>query len=332
MGHRPRGLQRRRRRLGLLQPRPGALAGLSLGRGRPRRVLRRSPAPLLRHLPVWNGADPILKERVFGLTNREGNHGEDVKEYYFYLDSTPTHSYLRYRYNYPQAAYPYDDLVATNARRGRHDLEYELLDTGVFDGDRYFDVDVEYAKAAPGRHLHPDHASRIAARRRRRSSCCRPSGSATPGRGAAMCSTEPCAAARRGDATIVADASRRWALARSSAEDPDRAALHRERDEPRTAGRGPQPVAVCQGRLPRLPRPRPPRRRQPGADRAPRPPRGYRLDVRARDGAFVRLRLADARPPVDARHAADVDAIIERRRSEADEFYASVIRPASLDG
>ena len=100
-------------------------------------------------LALWNGKDPILKERLFGLTNSEGNHGEDVKEYYFYLDSTPTHSYMKYLYKYPQAAYPYDNLVATNRRRSRQDFEYELLDTGVFDGDRYFDVFVEYAKAAP---------------------------------------------------------------------------------------------------------------------------------------------------------------------------------------
>ncbi len=98
---------------------------------------------------LWNGRDPILKERLFGLTNSEGNHGEDVKEYYFYLDSTPTHSYLKYLYKYPQAAYPYTDLVDTNRQRSRHEFEYELLDTGVFDGDRYFDVFVEYAKEAP---------------------------------------------------------------------------------------------------------------------------------------------------------------------------------------
>ena len=100
-------------------------------------------------LALWNGKDPILKERMFGLTNSEGNHGEDVKEYYFYVDSTPTHSYMKYLYKYPQAAYPYSDLVETNKQRGRDALEYELLDTGVFDGDRYFDVFVEYAKAAP---------------------------------------------------------------------------------------------------------------------------------------------------------------------------------------
>src|SRR5262249_25969046 len=83
------------------------------------------------------------------LTNSEGNHGEDVKEYYFYLDSTPTHSYMKYLYKYPQGAYPYADLVDTNKRRDRDDFEYELLDTGVFDDDRYFDVFVEYAKASP---------------------------------------------------------------------------------------------------------------------------------------------------------------------------------------
>jgi Glycosyl hydrolase family 63 C-terminal domain len=99
-------------------------------------------------LALWNGADPILKERLFGLTNSEGNHGEDVKEYYFYLDSTPTHSYMKYLYKYPQRAYPYDDLVGTNKKRTRNDLEYELLDTGAFDDDRYFDIFVEYAKAA----------------------------------------------------------------------------------------------------------------------------------------------------------------------------------------
>ena len=100
-------------------------------------------------LALWNGKDPILKERLFGLTNSEGNHGEDVKEYYFYLDSTPTHSYMKYLYKYPQAAYPYADLVETNRRRSRNEIEYELLDTGVFNDDRYFDVFVEYAKASP---------------------------------------------------------------------------------------------------------------------------------------------------------------------------------------
>jgi hypothetical protein len=98
---------------------------------------------------LWNGRDPILKERLFGLTNSEGNHGEDVKEYYFYLDSTPTHSYMKYLYKYPQQEFPYLDLIETNRHRSRDDFEYELLDTGIFDEDRYFDVFVEYAKADP---------------------------------------------------------------------------------------------------------------------------------------------------------------------------------------
>jgi hypothetical protein len=100
-------------------------------------------------IALWNGRDPILKERLFGLTNREGNHGEDVKEYYFYLDSTPTHSYMKYLYKYPQQEFPYRNLVETNQRRSREEFEYELLDTGIFDADRYFDVFVEYAKADP---------------------------------------------------------------------------------------------------------------------------------------------------------------------------------------
>lgn len=100
-------------------------------------------------LALWNGRDPILKERLFGLTNSESNHGEDVKEYYFYLDSTPTHSYMKYLYKYPQAAFPYANLVDTSRGRSRQEFEYELLDTGVFDEDRYFDVFVEYAKEGP---------------------------------------------------------------------------------------------------------------------------------------------------------------------------------------
>jgi hypothetical protein len=98
-------------------------------------------------LALWNGKDPIIKERLFGLTNSEGNHGEDVKEYYYYLDSTPTHSYMRYLYKYPINAYPYEDLVATNRSRSRDEPEYELIDTGIFDANEYCDIEVEYAKA-----------------------------------------------------------------------------------------------------------------------------------------------------------------------------------------
>src|SRR4051812_7111884 len=100
-------------------------------------------------LGLWNGRDGILKERLFGLTGPEGNHGEDVKELYYYLDSTPTHSYMKFLYKYPQAAFPYADLQRESAHRGTDEPEYEILDTGVFDGGRYFDVFVEYAKAGP---------------------------------------------------------------------------------------------------------------------------------------------------------------------------------------
>ncbi len=100
-------------------------------------------------LGLWNGQDPILKERLFGLTNEQGNHGEDVKELYYFQDGTPTHSYMRMLYKYPQAAYPYEHLVEENHRRGQADREYELVDTGIFAENRYFDVVVEYAKASP---------------------------------------------------------------------------------------------------------------------------------------------------------------------------------------
>src|SRR5262245_33209268 len=98
-------------------------------------------------LALWNGRDPILKERLFGLTGPQGNHGEDVKELYYYLDSSPTHSYMRMLYKYPQVEFPYARLIEENARRGKSDGEFELIDSGAFEGDRYFDVFVEYAKA-----------------------------------------------------------------------------------------------------------------------------------------------------------------------------------------
>src|SRR5215813_12363756 len=113
-------------------------------------VWRASPTTSSGSVLLWRcgmGKDPILKERLFGLTNSEGNHGEDVKECYFYLDSTPTHSYMKYLYKYPQAEFPYRQLVEENRRRGKLDAEYELFDTGIFDDNRYFDVFVEYAKA-----------------------------------------------------------------------------------------------------------------------------------------------------------------------------------------
>src|SRR6202011_4559829 len=100
-------------------------------------------------LALWNGRDPILKERAFGLTGAQGNHGEDVKEYWWYLDAVPSHAWNRWRYHYPQRAYPYEDLIGVNAARGRLEPEYELLDTGAFDSGRYWIAEVHYAKASP---------------------------------------------------------------------------------------------------------------------------------------------------------------------------------------
>ena len=95
---------------------------------------------------LWNGKDPILKERLFGLSNHEGNHGEDVKELYYYLDNIPTHYYMKYLYKYPQAEFPYDDLINKNKSSNKHEPEYEILDTGIFNDNKYFDVFIEYAK------------------------------------------------------------------------------------------------------------------------------------------------------------------------------------------
>jgi hypothetical protein len=141
---------------------------------------------------LWNGKDPILKERLFGLINREGNHGEDVKEIYYYLDATPTCSYARMLYKYPQGAFPYERLVHENARRGKHDPEFELIDAGLFDEDRYFDIDIEYAKSDDD-----DILMRIAATNRgprpRASRCCRRPGFAMSGRGSPMQRSPRCA-------------------------------------------------------------------------------------------------------------------------------------------
>ena len=254
-------------------------------------------------LALWNGRDPILKERLFGLTNSEGNHGEDVKEYYFYLDSTPTHSYMKYLYKYPQAEFPYGDLVETNRRRGKHDFEYELLDTGVFDQDRYFDVFVEYAKAAP-----EDLLIQVTVTNR--------------GPEAATLHVLPTLWFRNtwswgGDAprpalrqaatgaTAVIAASHpelgeRFLCLRGRGGD----ALHRERDEQRAALRGAQPHPVRQGRHQRVSRPRPPggRESRPPGDEGVRPLSAHRG---GRGLRTLRLRLSDVAPPARRRRAPD---------------------------
>ncbi len=138
-------------------------------------------------LALWNGRDPILKERMFGLTGNEGNHGEDVKEYYFYLDATPTYSYMRMLYKYPQREFPYAQLVEENRRRGREQPEFELLDTGIFAENRYFDIYAEYAKADVEDILIKITAVNRGPQRPLRFISSPHSGSAIPGRGAGIC-------------------------------------------------------------------------------------------------------------------------------------------------
>ena len=270
-------------------------------------------------LALWNEHDPILKERLFGLTNAEGNHGEDVKEYYFFVDNTPSHAYQRWLYKYPQAAFPYADLVDTNAHRTRTDMEYELLDTGVFDDDRYFDVEVEYAKANP-----EDIVCRITVHNRgpedaplhvlptlwfRNTWSCAP--------------FEPKPVVRAAsDGAVVAEHGElgTWYLHADSASDllfcdnETNAARLWDADEspdhPKDAINdcvvGGRVEAVNPGRV--------------GTKVAAR----TRWVVPAGDSVVMRVRLTSNAPAAGADPFADVDALIDRRRAEADEFYAAL--------
>jgi len=275
-------------------------------------------------LALWNGRDPILKERLFGLTNSEANHGEDVKEYYFYLDSTPTHSYMKYLYKYPQAAYPYDDIVRTNGRRGRHEPEYELLDTGVFDDDRYFDVVVEYAKAGPedllvevsvhnrGPEAAPIHVLPTVWFRNTWSWS---SGAARPslraGRPGVVELSHPEMGERHfacdGEATLLfteneTNAERLFGV-------PNRTPYVKDAFD-RYLVRG-ETGAVNPERT--------------GTKAAAH----YSVVVPAGGSRVFRLRLSEAAPRKAGDPFADFDAVLEARRNEADEFYASVI-PAAV--
>jgi Glycosyl hydrolase family 63 C-terminal domain len=278
---------------------------------------------------LWNGRDPILKERLFGLTNSESNHGEDVKEYYFYLDSTPTHSYMRYLYKYPQAAYPYEDIVRTSARRSRLEPEYELLDTSVFDQDRYFDVFVEYAKATPEDLLiqvtvsnrGPDpatlHLLPTVWFRNTWSwggTAPRPSLRKAGGKGGVVIAlSHPDLGERflypEGEATLLfteneTNSERLFGVANRTpyVKDAfDRYLVHGRKDAVNPKGEGTK-AAVH-----------------------------YSLEVPGGGDRTVRLRLREAAPRKGADAFEDFDAVLETRRREADEFYASVI-PSSLNG
>jgi len=272
-------------------------------------------------IALWNGRDPILKERLFGLTNSEGNHGEDVKEYYFYLDSTPTHSYMKYLYKYPQQEFPYRVLVETNGRLSREDLEYELLDTGVFDADRYFDVFVEYAKGDP-----EDLLVRITAYNRGseaaeihllptlwfRNTWSWDEGALKPGIQQVKEGTVLASHDQLGDRTLQCDgdpellftenesnASRLWAQSNPSPFVKD--AFHNYVIAGDHDAVNPSKVGTKAAAL-------------------------YRLEVPAGGSKVVRLRLS-AKPPADA--FATFDQIFAARLADADEFYDR-ITPQSL--
>jgi hypothetical protein len=279
-------------------------------------------------LALWNGKDPILKERLFGLTNSEGNHGEDVKEYYFYLDSTPTHSYMKYLYKYPHAAYPYDDIVATNAKRSRQEPEYELLDTGVFDGDRYFDVFVEYAKASP-----EDLLVQITVANR--------------GPEAATLHVLPTVWFR--NTWSWGGEAPRPSLRRVSRGDADGviALSHPDLGERFFHAEGKAALLFTENetnheRLQRTPNRTPyvkdafDRCLVQGAVDACNPERTgtkaaahYVVEVGARRARTLRLRLTDAAAARSGSAFADFEAVMQARRHEADEFYATVI-PSSV--
>jgi hypothetical protein len=265
---------------------------------------------------LWNGRDPILKERFFGLTNSEGNHGEDVKEYWFYLDATPTHSYQRMVYKYPHAAFPYEDLLATNRERGREDFEYELLDTGIFAEDRYFDVEIEYAKAGPenllGRITVHNRGPEAATLRllptlwfRNTWSWDRP---------------EPKPELRARDGGVEAVHHRlgaRWFTVLGGAP-----LLFTENE---SAGSGPYVKDAFH-------------RYVVHGDTAAVNPDGagtkvaalVTLEVPAGGSAVVRFRLAEA-PPADSDPEA-FDRVVDRRRAEADDFYRELLAPELSDG
>ena len=242
-------------------------------------------------LALWNGRDPILKERLFGLTNSEGNHGEDVKECYYYLDATPTHSYLKMLYKYPQRAFPYAQLVEENRRRGKDEPEFELLDTGVFDDDRYFDVVVEYAKQSPSDILMRDHGPQP-----------RP-GSRRPARAAAALVPQHLVVGLARPQARADAGRRRRRGARATQLGTYR--LYRDGDAPwlftenETNGRrlfgSPDARRSLQGRLPRVRRRREPGARSTRSGAAPRPPRTIVSRCRRADRRSIRLRLsADA--------------------------------------
>ena len=272
-------------------------------------------------IALWNHRDPILKERLFGLTGNEGNHGEDVKEYYFYLDSTPTHSYARFLYKYPQAGFPYADLVEENRRRDKHAPEYELLDTGVFRENRYFDVEVEYAKADPedmlirvrvtnrGPEQAPIDVLPTIWFRNTWSWCPNP--------------TRPSLARFGGRAVVALDEPKygqRWLYCDG---EPQLLFTENETNSQRLYGWGDATAyvkdafdrLVVQGE----------RSAVNPQERGTKAAAHYALTIPSGDTATLMLRLTDRWPGSDSMFGSAFDAIFITRKREADEFYASVI-------
>jgi len=280
-------------------------------------------------LALWNGKDPILKERLFGLTNSEGNHGEDVKEYYYYLDSTPTHSYMKYLYKYPQRAYPYDQLVTTNKSRSRKELEYELIHTGVFDEDRYFDTFVEYAKAGAedvlvririhnrgpeSAELHVLPTLWFRQRWSGKNSTPRPSMKALPGKTPALQASD----SELGDRYFYCDGAAELLFTEN--ETNARRLFNSENAAPYVKDAfhefviGGQKGAINPQKT--------------GTKAAAH----YRIKIEAGKSQEIRLRLTNTAPDAlkGGAFGAAFDEIFETRRKEADEFYGTVI-PKSLD-
>ena len=274
-------------------------------------------------LALWNGSDAILKERLFGLTNSEGNHGEDVKEYYYYLDSTPTHSYMKYLYKYPQRAYPYTELVSVNRSRSRRELEYELIDTGVFDDDRYFDVFVEYAKASP-----EDIAIRINIWNRGPATAklhvlptvwFRNTWSWEGNR------SRPMLRRLSGDAIALShpELGERLLLCETGAtllfteNETNNERLFGAPNRTRYVKDGINNYLV-EGRLDAV---------NPEAV-GTKASAAYVVEIPAGKARVLHLRLTDAAKPGDLGPMAEIDAIVDKRRQEADAFYATVIPPS----
>ncbi len=268
----------------------------------------------------WNGRDPILKERLFGLSGPQGNHGEDVKECYFYLDSTPTHSYMKYLYKYPQAAFPYQDLLEENRRRGRAAPEYELLDTGVFEGDRYWDILIEYAKAGVN-----DILIRVTATNR--------------GPEAAVldllptlwfrntwswdrAAPRPALSAWERAVVIEADhdaLGMRWLVAEGS---PELLFTENDTNFERLWGAPNGSPYVKDGIDDHVVRGVPGRVNP--ARTGTKAALHYRVPLGPGESRVIKLRLANA-PPLGNQLGADFDALFARRLSEADQFYATVV-------